>query len=82
MGPQVAETRDAEIVLAGPRNVRPTPRTDAGAVVSSIAEDAAEVGWPETIRTLLGFVRPYRGPTRHRDGCAASAGSSRSSASA
>ena len=25
-----------------------------------LSDDAAEVGWPETIRTLLGFVRPWR----------------------
>ncbi len=26
-----------------------------------LSEDAAELGWPETIRALLGFVRPWRG---------------------
>src|SRR5262249_21470394 len=34
--------------------------TATGAVVRDLAADAADVGWPETIRTLLGFIRPWR----------------------
>ena len=33
----------------------------SGAVVGSLSEDAAQVSWPATIRTLLRVVRPYRG---------------------
>ena len=29
-------------------------------MVRDLAQDAAEVGWPATIRTLLGFIRPWR----------------------
>ena len=34
--------------------------TATGAVVRDLAADAADVGWPETIRTLLDFIRPWR----------------------
>ncbi|HEY4044879.1 MAG TPA: ABC transporter ATP-binding protein [Rhodopila sp.] len=34
--------------------------TVAGSRVSSLSADASPVGWPETIRTLLRVVRPYR----------------------
>jgi ATP-binding cassette, subfamily B, bacterial len=61
MGPQLAEARDREIVLTDPAARQAETETTTSAVVSSIADDAAHVGWPETIRTLLGFVRPYRG---------------------
>ncbi len=59
MGPQVAEARDSEIALLEPA-ARQT-ETATSVVVTSIADDAASVGWPETIRTLMRFVRPYRG---------------------
>ncbi len=61
MGPQMAETRDSELVLLEPAVRQTETETATSATVTSIAEDAASVGWPETIRTLLGFVRPYRG---------------------
>ena len=61
MGPQMAETRDSEIVLTAPAARQAEAGNETGAVVSAIAEDAATVGWPDTIRTLLRFVRPYRG---------------------
>ena len=35
--------------------------SDSGAVVESLSEDAAQVTWPATIRTLLRVVRPYSG---------------------
>ncbi len=60
MGPQVAETRDSEIVLAEPA-ARQAEATETNVVVTSIADDAASVGWPETIRTLMHFVWPYKG---------------------
>ena len=61
MGPQMAEARDGEIVLTAPAARQVEAGNDNAAVVSAIADDAAEVGWPDTIRTLLRFVRPYRG---------------------
>ncbi len=67
MGPQVAERHESEIVLAEPASRQTEAETTGGVVVSSIAEDAASVGWPETIRTLMHFVRPYSGSTQHCD---------------
>jgi ATP-binding cassette subfamily C protein CydCD len=61
MGPQMAETRDSEIVLAEPAMREAQSETAANPMVTSIADDAASVGWPETIRTLMRFVRPYKG---------------------
>jgi len=60
MGPQLAERTDAIAPvddLAAPSSA---PVEDTTAVVHDLAQDAAEVGWPETIRTLLGFIRPWR----------------------
>ncbi|WP_428486557.1 ATP-binding cassette domain-containing protein [Rhodopila sp.] len=62
MGPQLAE-RDAEVLQ------RPAAQPEAGsadmlfggAVAGSLTQDAASVGWPATIKTLLRVVRPYRG---------------------
>jgi ABC-type multidrug transport system fused ATPase/permease subunit len=61
MGPQLGERSDAVSPLALldlPATAAPAEET--GAVVRGLAQDAAEVGWPETIRTLLGFIRPWR----------------------
>ncbi|HEY5299554.1 MAG TPA: ABC transporter ATP-binding protein, partial [Acetobacteraceae bacterium] len=58
MRPQLAEHSDSA-VAAMPRRV--DAGDDAAALEPrAITEDAAELGWPETIRTLLGFVRPWR----------------------
>ncbi len=60
MRPQLA-ARDG--VLASPPAVE-TSSGDApaaSAVVASLSADAAQIGWPDTIRTLLRVVRPYRG---------------------
>jgi ABC-type multidrug transport system fused ATPase/permease subunit len=58
MGPQLAERSDSATSL--PLADMPTPEAqDTSAVVSDLAKDAAQVGWPETIRTLLGFIRPW-----------------------
>jgi ATP-binding cassette subfamily C protein CydCD len=63
MGPQLAEHDDALIgdlpSAAGLRMVETTDATSA--LVRPLSDDAAEVGWPATIRTLLGFVGPWRG---------------------
>ncbi len=37
-----------------------TPAEEAGVKVREISLDAARVGWPETITTLMRFVRPWR----------------------
>jgi ATP-binding cassette subfamily C protein CydCD len=60
MAPQLGE-RDGVVVPAfAAEAVRPdAPATSA--VVASLSEDAAQVTWPATIRTLLRVVRPYRG---------------------
>ena len=38
-------------------------------MVRDLAQDAAEIGWPETIRTLLGFIRPWRRLLTFTVGC-------------
>ena len=59
MGPQLAERSDP-IAPATLPDI-PAPETqETGAVVLDLAQDAAQVGWPETIRSLLGFIRPWR----------------------
>ena len=66
MGPQLAEhddTRDRS-AAAEPAARRWRRRRPPAPWCGRSAEDAAEVGWPETIRTLLRFVRPWRGPAR------------------
>jgi ATP-binding cassette subfamily C protein CydCD len=57
MGPQVG------IVGDGPAEVAERAQVVAGTSgleVRPLAEDAAEIGWRETLRTLLRFVRPWR----------------------
>ena len=63
MGPQLSErqARDADLRAILPAEAATAEGPARGAVVRPLSEDAAEVGWPATIRTLLGFVRPYRG---------------------
>ena len=34
--------------------------TAAGPETRALAEDAAEIGWPDTIRSLMRFIRPWR----------------------
>ncbi|MGA9866224.1 MAG: ABC transporter ATP-binding protein, partial [Acetobacteraceae bacterium] len=56
---QLAERSDGALA-ALPR--RAGAEDDATAAEPrAISEDAAELGWKETIRALLGFVRPWRG---------------------
>jgi ATP-binding cassette subfamily B protein len=70
MGPQLGERRDLiaplsdATVLSIPAlstGAEPTGGSATGAVVASLSDDAAQVTWPATIRTLLRVVRPYRG---------------------
>ncbi|MEO9190163.1 MAG: ATP-binding cassette domain-containing protein, partial [Acetobacteraceae bacterium] len=59
MRPQLAERSADAAIAALPR--RADAEDDAmAAEPRAITEDAAELGWPETIRALLGFVRPWR----------------------
>jgi thiol reductant ABC exporter CydC subunit len=60
MGPQLAERSDATAPLVDLSDPGEAPAESARAVVRDLAADAADVGWPETIRTLLGFIRPWR----------------------
>ncbi len=58
MGPQLSERSDSATSM--PLADMPTPEAqETSAVVSDLAQDASQVGWPETIRTLLGFIRPW-----------------------
>jgi ATP-binding cassette, subfamily B, bacterial len=60
MGPQMGEREGVLTPLVAAQEAEAdTPAT--GAVVESLSADAAQVGWPETIRTLMRVVRPYRG---------------------
>ncbi len=58
MGPQLATTTATSDLL--PELPRATTAQDTEPETRALAEDAAEVGWPATIRTLLGFIRPWR----------------------
>ena len=62
MGPQLAE-RDIDALPDLVASLEPEEAefVPTRAVVRSLADDAVDVTWPETIRTLLGFVRPWRG---------------------
>ncbi|HXU61761.1 MAG TPA: ATP-binding cassette domain-containing protein, partial [Polyangia bacterium] len=62
MGPQLSEHDDELLEPVGPAEPRGLETAEAAnAMVRPLADDAADVGWPETIRTLLHFVRPWRG---------------------
>ena len=58
MAPQMsAGERPAEVLdMAGAPQAAAATQLE----VRPLAEEAAEVGWGQTIRTLLGFVRPWR----------------------
>jgi ATP-binding cassette subfamily C protein CydCD len=62
MGPQLAEPGAllARLPFADLPATEEAPVEDTRAVVRDLSADAAEVGWPETIRALLGFIRPWR----------------------
>ena len=61
MGPQVSERRDAADELPDLARADPAAPEESQPIVRALADDAAEIGWPDTIRTLLGFIRPWRG---------------------
>ncbi|HEY0425502.1 MAG TPA: ATP-binding cassette domain-containing protein, partial [Rhodopila sp.] len=59
MGSQLGEREGLIAALPDTENTRrDTPSTTA--VVGNLSDDAAQVTWPATIRTLLRVVRPYR----------------------
>lgn len=62
MAPQLAERedRDTELAEFPPETAKLPGAAAAGVTIRALSDDAAEVGWPETLRTLLGFVRPWR----------------------
>ena len=61
MGPQLAEYTDV-LELPETDSDLPVVQAEAAALtIRPLSEDAAEISWPATIRTLLGFVRPWRG---------------------
>jgi ATP-binding cassette subfamily B protein len=60
MGPQLGDRVGAMSPLIDLPATDAAPPEDTGAVVRDLAQDAANVGWPATIRTLLGFIRPWR----------------------
>ena len=63
MAPQLAgeRTTDTELLAVIDDKSQTTEGPATGAVIKSLSEDAAQVGWPDTIRTLMRVVRPYHG---------------------
>ncbi|HVY18173.1 MAG TPA: ABC transporter ATP-binding protein [Rhodopila sp.] len=60
MAPQLTEAASA----APNAVIEDVPTSDAtatGTVITGLSEEAANITWPQTIRTLLRFVQPYRG---------------------
>ena len=60
MGPQMGE-RDGIVLPALMEDAGSPAVRVSGEAVASLSAEAARVGWPATIRTLLRVVRPYRG---------------------
>ncbi len=63
MAPQLAgeRTTDTELLAVIDDKSQAAEGPATGAVIKSLSEDAAHVGWPDTIRTLMRVVRPYHG---------------------
>ncbi|HEY1931950.1 MAG TPA: ABC transporter ATP-binding protein, partial [Acetobacteraceae bacterium] len=62
MGPQLGERSDMvdALPLADmPSAAEPAEAEETGVAVRNLTQDAVEVGWPATIRSLLGFIRPW-----------------------
>ncbi len=60
MGPQLGEREGVTAPLLVDETVEPdAPASDV--FVGSLSSEARQVTWPDTIRTLLRVVRPYRG---------------------
>ena len=59
MGPQIGTAASGEALAElMPEEAK---ATEPGAVVANLSDDAATVGWSDTIRTLMRVVRPYHG---------------------
>ncbi|AOK55982.1 ABC transporter [Burkholderia stagnalis] len=58
MGPQLEAAADA---VGAAATAGAAARASAGPQVRPLDDDAATIGWPETLRTLLRFVRPWKG---------------------
>ncbi|MCA8250437.1 ATP-binding cassette domain-containing protein [Burkholderia multivorans] len=58
MGPQLASAGEPAGVTPAAAAV---PAETAGPQVRALDEEAKAIGWAETLRTLLGYVRPWRG---------------------
>ncbi|MDY7807527.1 ABC transporter ATP-binding protein [Burkholderia stagnalis] len=58
MGPQLEAAADA---IGAAATGGAAARASAGPQVRPLDDDAATIGWPETLRTLLRFVRPWKG---------------------
>ena len=58
MGPQLAAASEA--VAVAPATAT-TARASSGPQVRPLDDDAAAIGWRETLRTLLRFVQPWKG---------------------
>ncbi|MCA7929785.1 ABC transporter ATP-binding protein/permease [Burkholderia cepacia] len=58
MGPQLEAVAESAGVAT---TAGATARASSGPQVRPLNDDAAEIGWPETLRTLLRFVRPWTG---------------------
>jgi ATP-binding cassette subfamily C protein CydCD len=57
MAPQLGAAGPAQEVLLAPK---PEAAASSGPQMRPLAEDAAEIGWAATLRTLLRFIRPWR----------------------
>lgn len=61
MGPQLAARGWVGLgELAELASPMQQPDIETQPAIRPLAEDVAEVGWPATIRALLGFIRPWR----------------------
>ncbi|KVM93147.1 ATP-binding cassette domain-containing protein [Burkholderia stagnalis] len=58
MGPQLEAAADA---IGAAATTGAAARASAGPQVRPLDDDAATIGWPETLRTLLRFVHPWKG---------------------
>src|SRR5262249_26690211 len=59
MAPQLA-TGEGRDRIQAIEPARPGAVASASPEIRPLSEDAAAIGWPETLHTLLGFIRPWR----------------------
>ena len=60
MAPQLAAGGAGAVLDERAAETGEDARKAARPPVRSLREEAAAIGWPETLRTLLGFIRPWR----------------------